>query len=97
VNAILERIVMVMTVSFLVLSVAQTEPTSAVFAGIAAIALCAVLAARYAAVVIRSREITVGQRARQHRQSLVGMPEPQHPDTDGRPRTRAPSRVTAAA
>jgi hypothetical protein len=97
VHAILERIVMVMTVSFLVLSVAQTEPTSAVFAGIAAIALCAVLAARYAAVVIRSREITVGQRARQHRQSLVGMPEPQHPDTDGRPRTRAPSRVTAAA
>jgi hypothetical protein len=97
VHAILERIVMVMTVSFLVLSVAQTEPTSAVFAGIAAIALCAVLVARYAAVVIRSREITVGQRARQHRQSLVGMPEPQHPDTDGRPRTRAPSRVTAAA
>jgi hypothetical protein len=97
VHAILERIVMVMTVSFLVLSVAQTEPTTAVFAGIAAIALCAVLAARYAAVVIRSREITVGQRARQHRQSLVGMPEPQHPDTDGRPRTRAPSRVTAAA
>jgi hypothetical protein len=88
---------MVMTASFLVLSVAQTEPTSAVFAGIAAIALCAVLAARYAAVVIRSREITVGQRARQHRQSLVGMPEPQHPDTDGRPRTRAPSQVTAVA
>jgi hypothetical protein len=97
VRAILERLVMVMTVSFLVLNVAQAEPTTAVFAGIAAIALCAVLAARYAAVVIRSREIAVGRRAREHRQSLVGMPEPQHPDTDGRPRSRAPSRVTAAA
>jgi hypothetical protein len=97
VRAIIERLVMVMTVSFLVLTVAQSEPSSLVFAGIAAIALCAVLAARYAAVVIRAHEITVGSRARQHRQSLVGMPEPQHPDTAGRPRTRAPSQATAVA
>ena len=88
---------MVMTVSFLVLSIAQAEPSSLVFAGIAALAVGAVLAARYAAVVIRSQEITVGDRARQHRQSLVGMPAPQHPDTAGRPRTRAPSGETAVA
>ena len=86
---------MVLTVSFLVLSIAQAEPSSLVFAGIAALAVGAVLAARYAAVVIRSQEITVGDRARQHRQSLVGMPAPQHPDTAGRPRTRAPSGETA--
>jgi hypothetical protein len=88
---------MVMTVSLLVLSIAQAEPSSLVFAGIAALAVGAVLAARYAAVVIRSQEITVGDRAREHRQSLVGMPEPQHPDTAGRPRTRAPSGAPAAA
>jgi hypothetical protein len=97
VRRIVERLVMVLTVSFLVLAVAQSEPSSLVFAGIAAIALCAVLAARYAAVVIRAHEITVGSRARQHRESLVGMPEPQHPDTAGRPRTRAPSQATAVA
>jgi len=88
---------MVLTVSFLVLSIAQAEPSSLVFAGIAALAVGAVLAARHAAVVIRSQEITVGDRARQHRQSLVGMPAPQHPDTAGRPRTRAPSGETAVA
>ena len=88
---------MVLTVSFLVLSNAQAEPSSLVFAGIAALAVGAVLAARHAAVVIRSQEITVGDRARQHRQSLVGMPAPQHPDTAGRPRTRAPSGETAVA
>ena len=96
-RVLLGRLITVMTVSFLVLSLAQPESTSAVLAGIAAIALCAVLAARYAAVVTRACAAKLGQRARQHRQSLVGMPEPQHPDTDGRPRTRAPSRVTAVA
>ncbi|GAB2449382.1 hypothetical protein HD599_002012 [Conyzicola lurida] len=92
-----ERLVMIMTVSFLVLAVSQSEPSSLVFAGIAALAVSTVLAARYAAVIIRSREITVGERAREHRQSLVEMPQPRHPDTPGRPRTRAPSAVTAAA
>ena len=88
---------MVMTMSFLVLTVAQAEPSTLVFAGIAALALGAVLAARYAAVVIRSQELAVGERAREHRQSLIGMPEPQHPDTAGRPRTRAPSGALAVA
>lgn len=88
---------MVLTMSLLVLSVAQSEPSTLVFAGIAALAVSSLLAARHAAVVIRAHEVGVGDRASQHRQSLVGSPEPQHPDTAGRPRTRAPSRATAAA
>ena len=92
-----ERLVMVMTLSFLAVAVAQGEPSTLVFAGIAALAVSSVLAARYAAVVIRAHDIGVGERARQHRQSLVGMPEPQHPDTAGRPRTRAPSLASAVA
>ena len=88
---------MVMTVSFLALAVAQGEPSTLVFAGIAALAVSSLLAARYAAIVIRAHDIGVGQRARAHRQSLVGMPEPQHPHTPGKPRTRAPSRALAAA
>ena len=94
---LLERLVMVMTVSFLATAVAQGEPSTLVFAGIAALAVCTVLAARYAAHVIRSHDAGSGERAREHRQSLVGMPEPQHPDTAGRPRTRAPSRALAVA
>jgi len=92
-----ERLVMVMTLSFLALAVAQGEPSSMVFAGIAAIAVSAVLVARYAGIVVRSRGAEAPGPARQHRQSLVGLPEPQHPETPGRPRTRAPSRDVAAA
>lgn len=94
---LIERLVMVMTLSFLAVAVAQGEPSTLVFAGIAALVVSTVLAARYAAALIRARDIGVGQRARQHRQSLVGMPEPQHPDTAGRPRTRAPSLAPAVA
>jgi hypothetical protein len=97
VRFLIERLVMVMTVSFLAMAVAQGEPSTLVFAGLAAIAVSAVLVARYAAIVIRTHDLGVGERARQHRQSLVGMPEPQHPDTAGRPRTRAPSRAPAVA
>ena len=102
-RSLVERLAMVMTVSLVAISVAHTmtvaqaEPSSLVFAAIAALAVSTVLAARYAAVVIGAHDIGVGERARQHRQSLVGMPEPQHPDTAGRPRTRAPSRATAVA
>lgn len=39
----------------------------------------------------------VGRRARAHRQAVDAMPAPQHPDTAGRPRTRAPARFLAAA
>jgi len=97
VRFLIERLVMVMTVSFLAMAVAQGEPSTLVFAGLAAIAVSAVLVARYAAVVIRTHDLGVGARARQHRQSLVGMPEPQHPHTPGRPRTRAPSPAPAVA
>jgi len=96
-RVVTERLLMVLTMSLLVMAVAQSEPASLVFVGLAALAVSTVLAARYAAVVIRSHEIGVGERARVHRQSLVGMPEPQHPDTAGRPRTRAPSLATAVA
>ena len=92
-----ERLVMIMTLSFLALAVTQGEPTSLVFAGIAAIVVSAALVARYAAIVVRSHDVGTGERAREHRQSLEGMPEPQHPETPGRPRTRAPSRGIAAA
>lgn len=96
-HRIIERLALGLTASFVLLALTQPPTTSIVVAGIAALALTAVLSARYASRVIRSRELAVGARAREHRQSLVGMPEPQHPRTAGRPRTRAPSRAITAA
>ena len=92
-----QRLVMAMTLSFLALIVAQAEPSGMLLAGLAAIVVAGALSARYAAVAFRSRELTVGSRARQHREALSAMPEPRHPDTAGRPRTRAPARTPSAA
>lgn len=86
-----------MTLSFLVLVVAQAEPSGLLVAGLAAIVVAAALSARYAAIAVRSHELTVGSRARQHREALSVMPAPRHPDTAGRPRTRAPARTPPAA
>lgn len=80
-----------------VLLVAQAGSTASLAAGVAVIAVGALLGARYVAVSIRSHEVTIGHRARQHRESFIGMPEPGHPSTPGRRRSRAPSMVIAAA
>lgn len=91
-----------MTVLYLAVSFSSSvlvtdEPAVLAAAGLAVIAVAALAGARYAAVVIRSREITVGGRASAHRHALSMMPAPQHPATPGRPRTRAPSGSPAVA
>ena len=90
---------MILTLSFVALVVAQAtaEPTALLAAGIGMVVLAALVAARYSAAMVRTRVITVGSRAHQHRQSLFETPEPQHPNTVGRVRARAPGRAFAAA
>jgi hypothetical protein len=92
-----QRLVIAMTLSFVVLVAAQAEPSGLLVAGLATIVVAAGLSARYAAIAVRTRELTVGSRAREHREALSVMPEPRHPDTAGRPRTRAPAQSPAAA
>jgi hypothetical protein len=97
-----QRLVISMTVLFLAtyLSAAalvSTGPASLAVTGLAMLAIAALAGARYAAVVIRSREISVGGRAREHRDVVSMVPAPQHPSTPGRPRTRAPSLSAAVA
>jgi len=88
---------MAMTLSFLVLVVGQSDPSGLLVVGLAAVVVAAALSARYAAVVVRTRELTVGSRSREHREVLSVTPEPQHPETAGRPRTRAPAQSPPAA
>ena len=94
-RALLERLAVTLAVAFVVLAVADS---SAVLVGaIATVAVVALVGSRYAAVSIRSRSMTVGARARQHRESMSSLPAPSHPDTAGRTRSRAPSGSIAAA
>jgi hypothetical protein len=89
-------LVMSMTAAYLALAVSPGEPANLLLAGAAVIAIGVLLAVRVTTGVSGARELTVGARARQHRQQLGALPEPQHPDTDGRSRSRAPSRVVPA-
>jgi len=95
-RTVYERLVVILTAVLVALTISGGEPLVAL-AGVAAIAIAAVLIARHTSAALRSRELTVGSRARQHRESLQWMPAPQHPNTAGRPRPRAPSRPTTAA
>jgi hypothetical protein len=96
-RALHKHLVMVLTISFVVLAVAQAEPSSLLVAGVAVLAASALLSARYLAVTIIALRIMVGSRSREHRESLTRIPAPSHPATAGRPQPRAPGLSEAVA
>src|SRR5690242_12203538 len=73
----------------LVVSQATTASTAAV--SVAASLLVLAIAMRIVSVTANARKVTVGSRAREHREVLTHLPAPAHPDTTGRTRSRAPS------
>lgn len=96
-RALHAHLVMLLTASFLVLAVAQGEPSTVLVAGVAVLAASALLGARYLAVIIIALRLMVGSRSREHRESLTRIPAPSHPNTAGRPQPRAPGLSEAVA
>lgn len=88
---------MLMTLVVVALAASNGEPSTLLIAGLLTVAVAAVLVARAASAVVHGRAMTTGERARQHREGLREVPAPRHPNTVGRPRTRAPSLAIAAA
>ncbi len=72
------------------LATATVLTATVLLASVAPIALAAVRAPARVA-------ITVGSRARAHRESLAEQAQPSHPTTAGRPRSRAPGAAASAA
>jgi len=66
-------------------------------AAIGAAMLLGALLARAVACAATSRQLTVGHRARAHREPVTSMIEPAHPLTAGRPLGRAPTSGPPAA
>lgn len=96
-RALHAHLVLLLTASFLVLAVAQGEPSTVLVAGVAVLAASALLGARYLAVIIIALRLMVGSRSRGHRESLTRIPAPSHPNTAGRPQPRAPGLSEAVA
>ena len=85
---------MLMTLLFVALTAAQSGSMTLVAASLA---IAAVAAVRIAATPHGNAEIAVGARAHAHREVLSEMTAPQHPDTAGRTRSRAPAKAALAA
>lgn len=92
-----ERVVTALAALFTVFAIVQPDPSTAVLLGVAACAVGLALAAAHSATLNRATVIPVGQPARQRREAPRAEPAPLHPDTAGRPRTRAPSQSLMVA
>lgn len=97
-KALQERFAVTLTVAFVVYALVLHTPTDAGLLTTAVMLAAAfTLGARYLAVTISAGELRIGARSRAHREVLSRVIEPQHPNTAGRPRTRAPAAVAATA
>ncbi len=94
---LLTWLVAVATISVVTLAVAPAEPSAVIVTSVIVLAGAALLTARYLAVLIVAFTLTVGSRAHQHEEVLTRIAAPRHPNTAGRPRTRAPAGIAAAA
>lgn len=92
-----ERVATVLAALFVLFAIGQSDTSTAVLAGVVVVAIGLVLAAVHSTVMSAATALAVGQPARQHRQALRADPAPVHPDTAGRPRTRAPSQSPMVA
>lgn len=97
-KALHERLAVTLTVAFVAYALAlQTPPDATLLTTAVMLATAFALGERYLAVTITAGELHVGARSREHREVLSSVIEPQHPNTAGRPRTRAPAAVEATA
>ncbi len=96
-RSLIPWLVAVATVSLVSLAVAPAEPSAVIVTSVVVLAGAALLASRYLAVLIVAFTLTIGARAHQHEEVLTRIAAPRHPNTAGRPRTRAPARSVATA
>jgi hypothetical protein len=96
VSTVIHRLGLLFTTLFMMFALTEGASHTTLIVA-ATIAIAGVLAIRAAASVPGSRMITVGLRAKAHREELSTDPAPSHPSREGRPRTRAPSRSEPAA
>lgn len=82
-----------------VAAAAGPNPGALLTAAAASAALAVVATVSWRALVVAPAEaaLRIGHRGHAHREALDSQPEPSHPDTAGRTRSRAPGEVAPAA
>ncbi|PRY70025.1 hypothetical protein B0I08_101147 [Glaciihabitans tibetensis] len=96
IRAGMAAVVAALAVLLVVLAPAALASPTTLAAAVAVTIIAAVLVLQAAAVTSGSRSALARSTAFARRQERSAEPAPQHPDTAGRPRTRAPSRGSRA-
>jgi hypothetical protein len=96
-HAALALVAGVLAVAFAAATGPNPGTLLAAVAASAALAVVATVAWRSLVVAPAEAALTVGHRARSHREAFDHEPEPSHPDTAGRVRSRAPGGAVPAA
>jgi len=92
------RLVVALTLTFLVLAVADQPPSAALVLGGAAVVMLACSVHHTVLTLAVSERLRgIGGRSREHRHVLTRTPAPRHPDTPGRARPRAPGGMIPVA
>lgn len=94
-RTVLTRLAVLASV-FMVAALPESTSSTTALALAGASALLAVAVLRAVVCVGSPAVVTVGARARAHREVLSEMSAPRHPSTAGRPMARAPGMVFAA-
>jgi disulfide bond formation protein DsbB len=84
------------TVALVLVVLAASQGSTSISTSMLVVAAGVVLVGAVLSAAVVVRELTVGSRARAHREAMSVMPEPRHPATAGLPQTRAPAEVFAA-
>jgi hypothetical protein len=90
------RVMALLGLALVAASVGVDQP-AALAAVVSVASIAALVVAASVVLAVAPRVVTVGARARQHREGLVEVPAPRHPATPGRTRSRAPGGELSAA
>ncbi len=85
-----QRLVVLLGFALLVGVVVQAEPQGMLVVALAAVTAIGIASIAFGVRAVPRRVVTVGARAREHRELLDAIPAPRHPATPGRTRSRAP-------
>jgi hypothetical protein len=94
-RTLIARLATLVAVATIAAAVMEAQPSTLMLAAGLVVAAAAITIVALHAAGMGSVELVIGARSHTHRESLSSLAAPRHPNTAGRPRTRAPA--TAAS
>ena len=95
-RTLIARLATIVATATIAAALMEAHPSTLLLAAGLVVAAAAIVVVAAHAASLHAVELVIGSRAHSHRESLSSLAAPRHPNTAGRPRTRAPA-VTASS